>query len=141
MVFLVLLMGCSGTRPSGLGVNEGKLSPCPDSPNCVSSQSEARDSFVEPIAYSGDRTMAMNKLKQVISGMDRMDIIERTDAYLYVESTSKIWAFVDDVEFYCPKASPVIHVRSASRIGYSDLGVNKKRVEAVRSFFKQAMAK
>ncbi len=137
-VAAMLFIGCSGTRPSGLGVEGNQLSPCPGSPNCVSSQSDEPKSFVEPFSYTGEKAKAMEILKQVISGIERTKIVEQTNSYIYAECTSKLFGFVDDVEFFFSDNASVIHVRSASRIGYSDLGVNKKRVEAIRSAFAKA---
>ncbi|MEO1134470.1 MAG: DUF1499 domain-containing protein, partial [Cyanobacteria bacterium J06639_1] len=69
----------------------------------------------------------------VVEGMEQTKVVERGDRYLYAEFTSKLMGFVDDVEFYADEAASVIHVRSASRLGKSDLGVNRKRIEAIRA--------
>lgn len=123
----------SGQRPSNLGIKEGQLAACPNTPNCVSSQSQDSEHYIEPLTYNSSPQEAMAKLKQVIEGMERTEIIEQTDNYLYAEFTSKLMGFVDDVEFYLDEAKKVIHVRSAARLGKSDLGVNRKRVETIRS--------
>jgi uncharacterized protein (DUF1499 family) len=122
----------AGTRPSNIGVQAGKLAPCPNSPNCVSSQSQDTEHKIEPLAYNGTVTEAMAKLKQVIESLERTKIITETDNYLYAEFTTKLMGFVDDVEFLIDDNSKVIHVRSASRLGQSDLGVNRKRIETIR---------
>jgi uncharacterized protein (DUF1499 family) len=125
-----------GQRPNTLGVKEGKLAPCPKSPNCVVSQGqEDAEHAIAPLQYSSDRATAMAKLLEVIQAMPRTEIIQQTEDYLYAESTSEWMGFVDDVEFYLPDAPGVIHVRSASRLGESDLGVNRQRIEAIRSQF------
>jgi uncharacterized protein (DUF1499 family) len=80
----------------------------------------------------------MSTLKSVISGMERSKIIEETDRYLYAEFTSALMGFVDDVECYLDEGEGVIHVRSASRLGQSDLGVNRKRVNQIRAKFTSA---
>ncbi len=123
----------AGDRPTTLGVKAGKLSPCPSSPNCVVSQgNEDTEHAIAPLAYSGDPAQAIAKLTVIIKAMPRTTIIESTDSYLYAEFASKLLGFVDDVEFYLDPAESVIQVRSASRLGQSDLGVNRKRVEAIR---------
>jgi uncharacterized protein (DUF1499 family) len=129
------LFSFSGSRPTTLGASNGQLTACPDSPNCVSSQAPASDTehSIAPIAYTGSAGEAIAKLKAVIQGQERTQIIESTDNYLYAEFATKLMGFVDDVEFYTDDSAKVIHVRSASRLGKSDLGVNRKRVEDIRS--------
>jgi uncharacterized protein (DUF1499 family) len=123
-----------GTRPSNLGVNNGQLAACSNTPNCVSSQASAADKehSVEPIAFTGEAKAAIARLKAIIEGSERTKIVQADDTYLYAEFASKLMGFVDDVEFYADDSAKVIHVRSASRLGQSDLGVNRKRVEELR---------
>jgi uncharacterized protein (DUF1499 family) len=125
----------SGTRPTNLGVNDGQLAACPSSPNCVSSQAPISDAehSIAPLAYTGIAAEALAKLKSVIQSQENAKIIESTDRYLYAEFTSKLMGFVDDVEFSVDDSAKVIQVRSASRLGQSDLGVNRKRVEEIRA--------
>ena len=125
----------SGTRPTNLGVRDGKLAPCPNSPNCVSSHAPASDKThaIEPIRFTGDPAAAMQKLRTVVEGMPRTKIIESRPNYLYAEFSTPLMGFVDDVEFH--QDGTMIQVRSASRLGYSDLGVNRKRIEAIRDAF------
>lgn len=126
----------AGTRPTHLGVKDGQLTPCPNSPNCVVSQgAQDKEHAVDPIAYSGSQADALNRLKAVIAAQPRTAVIEERDDYLYVEFSSRLMGFVDDVEFYFDPAASVIQVRSASRLGESDLGVNRKRIEAIRAAF------
>lgn len=117
----------AGKRPTNLGVKSGKLAPCPNTPNCVSSQSEDAEHKIDPLPHT-----SMTEIKKVVESMERTTIIEETDNYLYAEFQSKLMGFVDDVEFHKDDINQVIHVRSASRLGKSDLGVNRKRVEAIR---------
>jgi uncharacterized protein (DUF1499 family) len=131
----LLLIGCTGSRPMNLGVNDGKLAPCPASPNCVSSQSKDKEHGIEPLRYTGSATEAMDRLKKIIIGMKRTRIIAETGPYIHAEFTSALFRFVDDVEFFLDERAAVIHVRSASRIGYSDLGVNRKRIETIRTLW------
>jgi uncharacterized protein (DUF1499 family) len=90
---------------------------------------------IEPLVYEGDMAAAMARLVRVVSGMERTSVIASTDSYLYVEFTSAFWRFVDDVEFTVDDSAKTIHFRSASRLGKSDLGVNRARMESVRSLF------
>lgn len=127
------LFSFSGSRPTNLGLTDGKLADCPSSPNCVSSQSQDDEHRIEPLRYKGTPAEAIAQLKTTIEALPRTKIIQTTDNYLYAEFTSALMGFVDDVEFYVNAAESVIEVRSASRLGESDLGVNRQRIEAVRS--------
>ena len=123
----------TGKRPSNLGVRDGKLAPCPSTPNCVCSQSEDAGHKIEPLTYKSTPEVAFTQLKQAIASQPRTKIITESPNYLYAEFTSAIMKFVDDVEFYLDEDAKVIHVRSASRLGQSDLGVNRKRIETIRA--------
>lgn len=129
----VMIAGCSGVRPANLGVKDGKLAPCPASPNCVSSQSADKEHAVAPLSYTASAPQAMADLKKIILGMKRTRIADEQESYLHAEFTSALWRFVDDVEFYFDDAAKLIHVRSASRLGKSDFGVNRKRIEELRA--------
>lgn len=125
----------AGNRPTNIGINNSQLAACPATPNCVSSQAPASDTehSIAPLKFNGDPTNAMANLKQVIQSMPRTTIVKETNDYLYVEFASKLMGFVDDVEFYIDGGNNNIQVRSASRLGQSDLGVNRKRIEEIRS--------
>lgn len=123
----LMLFKFPGKRPTNLGVTAGKLTPCPGTPNCVCSQSDRADEQVESLP-----PVAIDQLRQVIETMERTTIVEVTDTYLYAEFESKLMGYVDDVEFYLDTTTNVMQVRSASRLGKSDLGVNRQRVEAIR---------
>ncbi len=127
----------SGTRPSNLGAKEGRLAPVPSSPNCVSSQAPASDKehYIEPLRYGGSGAEAIAKIKTLITAMERAEIITENPNYLYAEFTTKLMGFVDDVEFYADDASQTLHMRSASRLGKSDLGLNRQRIEEIRARF------
>ncbi|NET56556.1 MAG: DUF1499 domain-containing protein [Symploca sp. SIO2E6] len=122
----------TGKRPKNIGVQSGKLAPCPKTPNCVNSQSQDPKCRIEPLSYNSTAAEAMAKLKTVIENEQRTTIITETQNYLYAEFTSALMGFVDDVEFLLDDNNKVIHVRSASRLGKSDLGVNRKRIETIR---------
>jgi uncharacterized protein (DUF1499 family) len=134
----VLLIGCSGTRPAGLGARDGKLLPCPSSPNCVSSQALDEGHGVAPLAYSGPEQDAWYRLRGIVASLPRTSVVSDTGSYLHVEFTSLLFRFVDDVEFLADDNAKVIHIRSASRLGTSDLGVNRKRVEKIRRRWQKA---
>jgi uncharacterized protein (DUF1499 family) len=117
---------------SGLGVSNGHLSSCPASQNCVVSQGVDDKHSIDPIAYHVDREKAREILQKVLTVVPRTSVIEQTDNYIHATSKSRIFKFVDDVEFYFPANENVIHLRSASRVGESDLGVNRRRMEQIR---------
>ncbi len=127
----------AGKKPTNIGVNSGKLAPCPNSPNCVSSQSQDVQHKIEPLTYKSSPQQAMANLKTAIENMERTKIITENDNYLYAEFSTKLMGYVDDVEFYLDLSANIIHVRSASRLGKSDLGVNRKRVETIRAKFNE----
>ena len=128
-----LFLSCAGKRPADLGIAEGELKACPDSPNCVSSRSADEEHGIDPLALESSPTEAIAELKVIILAMDRATIITETDDYLHAEFKSSLFGFVDDVEFQIDAANKIIHVRSAARFGYSDLGVNRERIEAIRA--------
>jgi uncharacterized protein (DUF1499 family) len=129
------LFSFSGTRPNNLGIQAGQFTNCPDSPNCVSSQSTDAVHQIAPLVYEDSATEAFDRLKMIIQNLDNAKIIREEQDYLYAEFTSAIMGFVDDVEFYLDEADQIINVRSASRLGESDLGVNRNRVETIRAVF------
>ena len=129
-----LFSGCSGTRPSNLGVKDNRLSPCPSSPNCVSSQSDDGKHKIDPIHFTSTPAEAIERLKKVVRGMKRTTVVRETPDYIHVEFRTFL-GFVDDVEFYVDRSQKVIYLRSASRVGYWDLGVNRRRMESIREVF------
>lgn len=129
------LFSFSGDRPDRLGIENGHLTPCPQSPNCVSSESLDVDHQIDPLTYEGTVQETFEKLKMVIETMDNAEIITAENPYLYAEFTIPVFGFVDDVEFYLDSEQHQIQVRSASRLGESDLGVNRRRVETIRAMF------
>lgn len=138
MVFFVcsigfLVVGCAKSRPTNPSDEKGRLAPCPDSPNCVSSRSTDKRHRIEPITFHGAPADAFARLKSVIQSMKRTHIVEETDDYLHAEFRSALFGFVDDVEFWLEEENSLIHVRSASRTGYWDLGVNRRRIEDIRT--------
>ena len=113
------------------------MAPCPDSPNCVSSQAPEtdREHYIAPFSFSGEPADAWQRLKAAVLTEKRVTILAEQDDYLHAEMRSLIFRFVDDVEFSLAADTGLIHVRSASRVGHSDFGVNRKRVERIRAAF------
>ncbi|MGB3615062.1 MAG: DUF1499 domain-containing protein [Elainellaceae cyanobacterium] len=118
--------------PGPVGLENGSLSSCPASPNCVVSQNADSDHAIAPIPYHTSQEEAYATLLDILSVVPRTKVVERTDEYIRAESSSRLMGFVDDVEFYFPQDETVIHLRSASRLGESDLGVNRRRLEQIR---------
>lgn len=123
----------AGTPPTNIGVNSGKLAPCPNTPNCVSSYSQDAVHKIAPLVYNSTSEEAIENLKKIIQSQPRTKIIAETDNYIYAEFSTPLMGFVDDVEFYLIPEAKIIQVRSASRLGESDLGVNRDRIETIRA--------
>lgn len=135
VVVSFLIVGCTGTSPK-LGVVSGVLNECPESPNCVNSQAKDEEHAIKPILMSAPTSEIKSKILHTIDLFDNSKVILSDSTYIRVEFTSSLFRFVDDVEFYFPKVNSkvqTIHLRSASRLGHSDLGVNRKRIEEFRN--------
>lgn len=132
-----MLVNIENTIKKELGVKNNKLSDLPKKPNCVSSQTDNKAKKVSPISYSLSANHQMDKVAALISTMSGASIKQKSDNYLYAVFTTKIMRFKDDVEVYLDDEAKQLHFRSASRLGYSDLGVNRKRYDA---FVKQLNA-
>lgn len=126
LAMLPLFSACAGEPPQNIGVNEGQLANCPDSPNCVCSFETRESHYIAPL------NAELDTIEAIVLTMPGANIVRADNNYLQVEFTSRIMGFVDDVEFLYDPASSLTHVRSASRVGYSDLGVNRKRIETIR---------
>jgi uncharacterized protein (DUF1499 family) len=132
-ILSLLLAACAGERPANLGAKDGRLASCPASPNCVSSQAVDERHRIAPLAFSGDPDAAFARLKQVLIRRKDSTVIEEQTGYLRVELRTTF--FVDDSEFLLDRERQFIQVRSASRLGYSDLGKNRSRMEEIREQF------
>jgi len=119
----------------GETIMQKQLAPCPDKPNCVFSGSKGPEHAIDPYKYSGDLDTARHLLVKIIQDQARTEIINQEKNYIHATFTSMILRFTDDVEFLIDDGAKVIHVRSASRVGRSDFGVNRKRVELLRDIF------
>ncbi len=125
----------SWKRPDYLGVKDGRLARPKSTPNCVSSQADPADAehYIAPIPFQGDAAAAMAAVRRAVEGMRDATVIRHDGGYLYAEYRSKLMRFVDDVEFVYDGKAGLIHVRSASRLGRRDFGVNRARVESLRT--------
>ena len=123
------LVGCAGTAPTNLGLNDNRLAPCPSSPNCVCSYDKDEGHTIAPIPLKGSTEDTKSALLAALETMGATVVSDQGE-YIRSEFTSSLMGFVDDVEFYIDASG--IQVRSASRLGHSDLGANRKRVESIR---------
>lgn len=119
-----------------IGIKDGKLQPCPKSPNCISTQSNSKRHKMEPLNYTGNIEEEKFKIKDIIKSFKRTKLITEEENYLHFEFRTATFKFVDDVEFYFDNSTKLIHFRSASRVGWSDLGVNRKRMGKIRELYK-----
>jgi uncharacterized protein (DUF1499 family) len=133
MAFLLMALMANGATEGELQVQDHRLAPCPDSPNCVSSLGDSEKHAITPYRYEKPLAEAKAVLKQVFGELGRTELVQEEEVYLHYEVRSFLFRFVDDVEFLFDDATTTIHFRSASRVGYSDFGVNRKRMEEVRS--------
>jgi uncharacterized protein (DUF1499 family) len=132
-IYTCLLAACAGESPDHLGASAGRLAECPVSPNCVSSQVEDEIHRIAPLVFQDTPEKAFARLKQILDARGDTTIIESRSDYLRVEFHTLL--FVDDGEFLLDAEHRLIQVRSASRLGYSDLGKNRKRLEEIRQSF------
>lgn len=138
-VAVLALLAFTATMPTNLGLSGGQLAPCPASPNCVSSRATDAAHAIAPFALDRSPGAAKEELRSAIANLPRAKLISETENYLHFEFRSLLFRFVDDVEFHLDDQTHSIHVRSASRVGHSDLGVNRRRVEAIRALLPAGM--
>jgi uncharacterized protein (DUF1499 family) len=113
------------------------ISACPNTPNCVSSVDTKKANYIPPLNFNDSARSARYRLLKILHRMKRARVVEFDEKDIRVEYISSFFKFVDDVSFYLDSRDKVIHVRSASRIGYYDLGVNRRRVEKIREMFEE----
>ena len=118
-----------------LGVQNGKLTPCPSSPNCVSTQSDDSSKKMESLPFEEDLNKTKQKVKTILESYPRTEIQKEDDHYIHATFKTKLFRFTDDVEFYFDEEEQVVHFRSASRVGYSDLGKNRSRMEEIQKLY------
>lgn len=136
VLFLVILSIVSRRKPS-IGMVKGRLRPCSARPNCVCSEDKDLPSYVKPLAFSGPAYSSWERAKRIISEMGGK-IVREDDCYLWATFSTRIFRFIDDLELRMDAENQVIHIRSSSRVGYSDLGANRRRVEDLRLRFAQS---
>jgi len=136
--FIVMsLFSCSGTRPVNLGIKEGRLAPCPSTPNCVSSDAADSAHAIAAFQLVAPPVESWRALRATLGSLPRTQIVTVTDDYIHAECSSAIFGFVDDLELHLRPSQNSIAVRSAARLGHSDFGVNRKRVENLRGVLTQ----
>ena len=125
------LLPAMSPRPDGLGVENGRLSPCPDKPNCVSTLSNGKTQGMDPLVYDGETSNAHHQITNIINQTPNTTIISTESDYIYAEFRTPLLNLIDDVEFYFDSENGLIHFRSASRLGYGDLEANRKRMNII----------
>jgi len=136
LIFLLL----PGMSLLASAAGDSDLPPCPSSPNCVSSGDPDPARRVDPIPFLGTAEEAREGLETVVRSLPRSKVVASSGDIVRAEFRTRL-GFVDDVDFRIDGGAGVIHVRSASRKGYWDLGVNRRRVEAIREGFGNVMGK
>lgn len=122
------------------GLENGRLNPCPNSPNCIGSMyAEDAAHFSAPWVYTCTRKEAMEALVSMMQEEAHTSILVNTNEYLHISVTIPVFKFVDDVEFYLPEGTQQIHFRSASRVGYSDLGANARRMRRFKKCLEEKL--
>jgi uncharacterized protein (DUF1499 family) len=142
-VLLVTALGASwliswrGRPPAGVGAATGRLADLPASPNAVASYAAGAYPRMEPLPFTGAADAARERLVALLAGQPRSRIETAADNYVHATFRSRLFRFVDDVEFLIDPDGGVIHYRAAARMGYSDMGVNQARMEAIRQAWLQ----
>jgi len=126
---VLVLASCRAPR---LGLVDGRLRPCPDTPNCACSE-EPGEAFIAPLSFRGEAAQAFDELVAFLRGEPRVELVTVEPGYVHAVYRTPLLRFRDDVEFRLDPEAHVIHVRSASRVGYSDLGANRERIESIRT--------
>lgn len=128
-----LVAGCGGRMPTALADGSGRLAPCPESPNCVSSEATDEAHAIAAYRIRGDEEVAWKALDTHLRTLPRVEIETAAADYVHAVFTTRLMRYRDDVEFGLDAASGQIRVRSASRVGYGDMGVNRERIESIRA--------
>lgn len=131
------LSACASLTGGATGVVNGKLQPCPPGPHCVSSDETRADRRIAALQASGDAEAAWRGLRTYIVALPRTQVIDEGADYLHLTFTSRFFRFTDDVEFLLREAQGEIAMRSSSRLGYYDFGVNRERLESVRAALRE----
>jgi uncharacterized protein (DUF1499 family) len=133
------LISCGTEQPDNIGLHDGQLSPCPESPNCVQTfDPEDKGHYREPLTMEGEDLEDTRKLiLKTVESMPRTEVIVNEGYYIHVTYTTPVFRFIDDVEFLIDDSAGLVHYRSASRVGYSDLGVNSRRMKEFTDLYHQ----
>jgi uncharacterized protein (DUF1499 family) len=132
LICAMSLSSCGGKRPRDLGASDAGLAACPASPNCVSSDARDPAHRIEPFALATSPDAAWQVIREEVADLRRTTMVVATEGYLHAECASALFGFVDDLELQLRPSSDLVAVRSASRVGHSDLGANRRRVERLR---------
>ena len=128
---LVMIWGCS-MKPTDNPINTNEtLKPCPESPNCVSTLAHDSRHAMPPLPFIGTKDQSRRKIIEIIQSLERSEVVRISDSYIHARFKSRLFGFVDDVEFQFDNAARSVHFRSASRLGYYDFGVNRRRMSEI----------
>jgi len=139
LVMAVILTSTACAGVENIGMMEGKLAPCPDSPNCVSTQSEEKGHAMKPLPFLQTREASREKILSILKDMKRTEIVKLTESYIHVECRTALLHFTDDVAFFLDDTTRVVHFRSASRVGYYDFGLNRRRMKRISEKYLEAL--
>lgn len=131
----LLLVSCSSAVIVAKGLNEGKLAPCKSKPNCVSSFDKRDSYYMSSLDLRMSESEIIDKIIILLKERTDVEVITVEEGYIHAVFTTNLMKFKDDVEFLVKKNT--VHFRSESRVGYSDWGVNKKRIEEFKAYLKQ----
>lgn len=140
MLVLLITRNYPPKKPASIGIQAGSLALCGNKPNCVCSLDNRLNHMILPLDWAGSEAKGIENVEEMLSSIPRTRVITKSGNYLHAEFTSLIFGYVDDVEFLVDVDAKKIHLRSASRLGYSDLGANRSRVEKLRTLFAQIPA-
>ena len=137
MVIAVFVLTCSNPKSGEDSARFESMADCPDRPNCVSSEAQDAKHTIDPFRLKGNPAAGWDAIVSVVVNLPRSEVVKQTDRYLHTECKSRLFGFVDDLELRLDPMTGVVAIRSASRVGYSDWGVNRRRVEALRQILRQ----
>jgi len=128
----LFLFSCSGQKPQDLGLYDGAFSPCPSSPNCISSEAKNNNQYINFFTININHGNSWQAIHDTVSALKKTKIITFDNNYLHAESASNFFGFVDDIQLHLRKNGQFVAIKSAARLGHSDFGVNRKRIEHLR---------
>ncbi len=133
ILMTIFLISCSGERPKDIGIFDGKFSPCPKSPNCISSDATDSKHKTSPFKLNSIHADSWKAIYKAVDDLPNTKIVTFNDKYLHAECSSAFFGFVDDLQLHLRNNKKSVAVKSAARLGHSDFGVNQKRVDQLRS--------